>query len=177
MAYRYAEFDHIAPLGRLGDYFSGLFVWRLADQDLMPASSILRISDPAGHLPLDFAQTGHHTETADFLWVDEDGTFLQAENSAFFLNSCGDISFSTNEAIEQARAGDPLFLLARPRSKPLVAVTPKGSTLENQLLWLFDLPRESGGFAVADPMSFAPKPIGIPESIVLASLGLVPTPV
>jgi hypothetical protein len=177
MAFRFSEFDHLAPLGRLGDYFARLAAWRLAAPDFSDALHILRVADPLGQLPFVLGRTGPITLTVDILWVDDEGMFFQVETAEFPLDASGDLAFSANEVTERARIGDSLFVLARPLGNFLVAFTPNGSTLDNQLRWMFDLPQGSAGFAVANPATFASKSIGIPETIVLASLGLVQAPI
>jgi EcoRII C terminal len=48
--------------------------------------------------------------------------------------------FQSNAAMDLANAGDPVFLACRTDDTLMVIVTRAGSTMENQLLWLFDLP-------------------------------------
>jgi hypothetical protein len=94
------------------------------------------------------------------------------------LGADGTLEIPVNEVTERVRSGDSVFLLRQSSGKMLIVFAAFGSTLENQLCWLFDLPREFfGGFVAADAISFAQKGVGIPESIVLANLGLVPEPV
>jgi hypothetical protein len=176
MAFRFSEFDQLTPLGRLGDYFAGLAAWRLVALDFGDALHILRFADPLEELPFVLGRTGPISLTADILWVDDEGVFFHVETADFSLNASGDLAFSANEATERARISDSLFVSARPLGNFLVVFTPNGSTLDNQLRWMFDLPHDSAGFAVANPATFASKSIGIAETIVLASLGLVQAP-
>lgn len=48
--------------------------------------------------------------------------------------------FSTTPVSELAKEGDALFIAKRTDGTVLVTVTPASSTIQNQLLWLFDLP-------------------------------------
>jgi hypothetical protein len=48
--------------------------------------------------------------------------------------------YPSNPVTEIMSAGDTLFIAKRPGSRLLFIVTPKGGTLQNQLLWLFGFP-------------------------------------
>lgn len=48
--------------------------------------------------------------------------------------------FPSNSVSDIARAGDALFIALRSDDTVLVVITPVGSTLQNQLIWLFGLP-------------------------------------
>ena len=51
--------------------------------------------------------------------------------------------YATNAVIGSAKAGDALFVALRTDDSILFVVTPAGSTIESQLLWLFGLPDQT----------------------------------
>lgn len=52
--------------------------------------------------------------------------------------------YSDNSVTERMREGDLLFLALQRNGSLLVIVTPAGSTIQNQILWLFSLPQQPG---------------------------------
>ncbi len=52
--------------------------------------------------------------------------------------------FPTNEVMELAQEGDTMFIAKRTDDTLLIVITASGTTLENQLHWLFGIPRQTG---------------------------------
>ena len=178
MGIRFGELNSTAPLGRLGDYFSGAGVTQIRAQDFPESSHCLRISDPTGQLALVLECDPTAALNGDFLFSHGQGPLIRVENARYWLEVDGALWFETNEAIERAQTGDCLFVFKLANGRSLVVVAACGSTLENQLFWLFDLPREfCGGFVAADATSFVQKAVRTPETIILANLELVAEPV
>jgi hypothetical protein len=178
MADRTKRMAHLAPLGRLGDYVLGAAIVRLTREDFQSISRGMCISADLGQLLMAWNLGAPMTASADFLSNDDQVSFLQVEDAALSLDANGTLEIFANDVTERARAGDSVVLLKQTSGKMLIVFSAFGSTLENQLCWLLDVPREFGDrFAVANPKVFAAKAIGFPELMVLASLGLVPEPV
>lgn len=53
--------------------------------------------------------------------------------------------FSSNAVMDLARAGDLLVVGRRPDGDILFLIAPQGSTIENQIAWLFGIDRTTGG--------------------------------
>lgn len=178
MADRFGGVARLPPLGRLGDYILSVAMVRLSAEDFQTAADGMHISAAIGHLPMALNRGVPMTVSANFLRCDDNGSFLQIEDAAFVLSANCTLLLPANDSTERARAGDSVFLLNQINGKILIVLAAFGSTLENQLCWLFDVPREFGGrLSMADPKAFATKAIEFPALIVLASLGLVPEPV
>lgn len=59
--------------------------------------------------------------------------------------------FRSNPVMEMVSAGDFLVVARRPSGELMIVVAAEGSTVENQLLWLFGIPAQEGlGFEVAE---------------------------
>jgi hypothetical protein len=178
MAIRFERVSRAATLGRLGDYFLGATMVRLKDKDVRAVSRGICICYNVGQEALAGQQGAPRTVSAVLIRNDEHRSFLQVVDVALCLGADETLEIPVNEVTERVRSGDSVFVLRQSSGKMLIVFAAFGSTLENQLCWLFDLPREFlGGFVAADATSFAQKGVGIPESIVLANLGLVPDPV
>ncbi|MDD3013713.1 MAG: type II restriction endonuclease [Candidatus Gastranaerophilales bacterium] len=92
--------------------------------------------------------------------------------------------FPSTAVLNLASAGDPVFIATRPDGSIMVIITKAGSTMENQLLWLFDLPNlpESDGEITQTNQKFDVKQINYDVSgqtdfavrYILEELGLEP---
>jgi hypothetical protein len=178
MADRLGATGRVPSLGRLGDYILGAAMMRLSGEDFQEGECGVHIRAAMGQMARALNGGASIARSADFLRHDDNRAYLLVEDAGFSLTANGTLGLPLNDVTERARAGDSVFLLNQINGKMLIVFAAPESTLENQLCWLFDVPREFGGkFAVADPKTFAIKAIEFPALIVMASLGLVPEPV
>lgn len=80
--------------------------------------------------------------------------------------------YPTTTVAELARPGDLFVLGRRPDDTLLVIVAAAGSTVANQLLWLFGLGENLAGFAVRSELDGEQDRLGYAEQVILASLGV-----
>lgn len=79
--------------------------------------------------------------------------------------------------LDLANAGDPMFLACRTDGSLMVIVTRAGSTMENQLMWLFDLPELFGQdmlFQVGDVTDRGNSEAEFAIRYILEEIGLEP---
>lgn len=133
--------------GHLSDHFEGVAVKRLSAVEADTSRSnqheyngvnqlkaILGEAQPA-RFPTRFIWLGEEQEA-----VSEDGTLTWYDSRANHpTRSEYRLYFPTTPVSELARAGDTLFIAKRTDGTAMVVITPAGSTMQNQLLWLFGL--------------------------------------
>lgn len=79
--------------------------------------------------------------------------------------------YSDNETIPNANAGDLILIARTGNDTSVVIVSPKGSTSEKQLLWLFDLEEVENKFVVKD-LREEKVDIGFAGRYIISSLGI-----
>lgn len=83
--------------------------------------------------------------------------------------------FRDNAVMQLAGAGDLLVIGLRPDGEILFILAPTGSTLENQIVWLFGLDRDLGGiFLFADYEGGGDRGMDFVSNYVLEELGIEP---
>lgn len=81
--------------------------------------------------------------------------------------------FPTNQVSQRASPGDLLLIAKRADDAVLTIIAENGSTIESQLLWLFDLQGEEfHGFAVKSDLDGERARVGIAARIVLDQIGV-----
>jgi hypothetical protein len=134
--------------GTLGQYFKGVAVKRLSAVETDPKRSnqhefngrnvfrdllgLERRSFEARFIYLGDEQEGF-SETSKVSWYDSRQKV--AHRSAEYR-----LYYRKNAVIQTAKEGDALFVALRTDNTIMFVVTPAGSTIESQLLWLFGLP-------------------------------------
>lgn len=138
--------------GFLSEYFVGAVAKRLAAVEIDPARSnqhelngVAALKELLGPERL----SGH---PARFAWIDDDESIL-AENSTVTWYDAREnhptrsefrLYFPDNPVMRQACAGDLLIVARQSDSQLLVIIAQRGSTIENQLCWLFGIPEQIG---------------------------------
>ncbi|HEA30296.1 MAG TPA: hypothetical protein ENH91_09925 [Leeuwenhoekiella sp.] len=87
-----------------------------------------------------------------FIWLGEVNEGISSEGFVTWYDARLDhptrseyrLYFSTNDVTSIAERGDMLFIGKRTDGTLIVIVTVQNSTIENQLLWLFGLPSQTG---------------------------------
>lgn len=145
--------------GQLSKYFEGVAVKRLSAVETTPSQSNqheFNGAKPLRQLLGDADRRGIQTR---FIWlsneqegVADDGLLSwydsrrnQAHRSAEYR-----LYYPTNSVSELMQAGDTLFLALRPDNTAMVVIAETGSTIQNQLLWMFGVDEPELQFTVKE---------------------------
>ena len=136
--------------GFLKTYFNGIGVKTLSEVDSNPKRSNqheIGITRPMrsfmGETDLVFP--------ASFLWLGGEQESVTEFGEATYYDCRANnpdreaewrLYYPTNPVTEMMSAGDTLFLTLRQDRSLLFIVVPKDSTIESQMLWLFDIPEQ-----------------------------------
>jgi len=136
--------------GFLATYFDGIGVKTLSEVDSNPNRSNqheIGITRPMRS----FMGEANFTFPASFLWLGGEQESVTEFGEATYYDSRANnpdraaewrLYYPTNPVTEMMSAGDTLFLTLRPDRSLLFIVVPKESTVESQMLWLFDIPEQ-----------------------------------
>jgi hypothetical protein len=156
--------------GLLSDYFVGVGAKRLAAVDADASSS--NQHEVTGSKPLlrilgdrDRKQPRGGEDTrffATYIWLGAEQEALTEEARLSWYDSRRNdatrspewrLYYQTNAVTEMMRPGDTLFVARTPQDHLFFIVVPDGSTMQNQLIWLFGLAEQPG-------LVFEPREIG-----------------
>ena len=136
--------------GFLATYFDGIGVKTLSEVDCNPNRSNqheIGITRPMRS----FMGETNSTFPASFLWLGSEQESVTEFGEATYYDSRANnpnraaewrLYYPTNPVTEMMSAGDTLFLALRPNRSLLFIVVPRDSTIESQMLWLFDIPEQ-----------------------------------
>lgn len=147
--------------GVLSDQFVSVAVKRLAEVDTITAQSnqhevtgskvLLRI---LGHETRSFPRGGSDRRfEATYMWLGAEQEALSEEGKLSWYDSRANdpkrsaewrLYYQGNSITDMMKAGDTLFLARRPDDRLFFIVTPDGSTIQSQLLWLFGVTEQPG---------------------------------
>jgi hypothetical protein len=142
--------------GHLSEYFEGVAVKALSAVDATPSKSNQHEVGTNAEMRR-FLGSGKQQFTVGYLWlggeqesVTEAGWATHYDTREYqpHRHSEWRLYYPSNPVTEMMAAGDTLFVAKRPGNVLLFIVTPGGSTIQNQLLWLF-------GFASQPELRFA----------------------
>lgn len=134
--------------GVLSDYFTGIAAKRLSVVESDPKKSNqheLNGSEPLKRL-LTLAE--FYREPSLFIWLGEENEGISDTAWVSWYDSRKNnpnraaewrLYYPSNPVMELAQPGDLLIVARRPDRQIVLIVVPQGSTLENQLFWLFGL--------------------------------------
>lgn len=136
--------------GYLTEYFLGVGVKTLSSVDANPAASNqheIGITKPMRN----FMGEKENRFSSNFIWLgDENESVVEYGDATYYDSRANNpdrsaewrLYYPSNSVTELMNEGDTLFLALRPNDALLFIVVPHGSTLESQLLWLFDIPEQ-----------------------------------
>ena len=147
--------------GLLSDHFEGVAVKRLAAVDadatlsnqheVTGSKPLIRI---LGEIDRNFPNGGEdHRFFATYIWLGAEQEALSEEGRLSWYDSRRRnlarspewrLYYQDNAVTEMMQPGDVLFLARRPGDHLLFIITPEGSTIQSQLLWLFGIENEPG---------------------------------
>ncbi len=135
-------------LGMLAKYFKGVAVKRLSPVETDPRRSNQHEFNGRDVFK-ELLGTERRGFDARFVYLGDEQEGFAEDSQVKWYNSRENVPtrapeyrlyYRTNAVIKAARGGDALFVALRTNDSILFVVTPAGSTIENQLLWLFGLP-------------------------------------
>lgn len=119
--------------------------------------------------------------SAKFIWMGEENETVCEDGSLSWYDSRYGkpraaewrLYFPTNDVTELARPGDLLFVAKRTDGTVLSIIVSSGSTVENQLLWLFAVPVQDGKmFVFQDFQDEEDKEVDFAVRFILEELGI-----
>lgn len=171
--------------GTLGKYFDGVVMKRLSNVETDPNISNQHEFNGTTQLRKLFGDDDRLKIATTFLRIDDSEA---AETEDGFLSWYDArrrhetrteyrLYYPKNSVTSLARAGDTLFIASRTGGGALAIVTHSGTTIENQLIWLFGLPEQPEmQFSLAETATKANRTIGFVEDMILREIGIEPPP-
>ena len=138
--------------GMLSDLFAGVVAKRLTLVETITERSNQHEIQGTRPLRILLGEGDRRKIPTRFIWVSDDHEALSEDG----FMSWSDVRkgkpraaefhlyYSGNAVTERMQEGDQFFLALQRDDSLLVIVTPAASTIQNQLLWLFSLPQQSG---------------------------------
>lgn len=133
--------------GFLATYFDGIGVKTLSEVDTNPKRSNQHEIGITRPMRI-FMGEADFTFPASFLWLGGEQESVTEFGEATYYDARANnpnraaewrLYYPTNPVTEMMSAGDTLFLALRPDRSLLFIVVPRDSTIESQMLWLFDI--------------------------------------
>jgi hypothetical protein len=137
--------------GLLSDYFEGAAVKRLSAVEANPERSHQH-EFAGGHLRKMFGDDDRLKFSARFIWmsdeqeaISEDGLLSWYDSRRKNPNRSPEyrLYYFDNSITAMMNEGDSFFVAPRRDGTAMVIITPQGSTIENQLAWLFGIENEA----------------------------------
>ena len=116
-----------------------------------------------------------------FIWLGDENEGLSEDSFVTWYDSRENhvtrsehrLYFKSNTVMELASENDLLIVAKRPNGKLMIIIIPHGSTVENQLLWLFGIPLHVGsGFEYRDFENGQDTQVDFATRFILEELGL-----
>ncbi|MEO1989242.1 MAG: type II restriction endonuclease [Martelella sp.] len=133
--------------GYLSDYFEGAAVKRLSAVETSPDSSNQHEFNATKALRRIFGEDDRRGIPTRFVWLGGEQEGVSAEGIISWYDARRQhptrteyrLYYPGNEVTALMEAGDTFFLATRRDGTAMVIITPSGSTVQNQLLWLFGM--------------------------------------
>lgn len=134
--------------GLLRKCFKGVAVKRLSAVEADPKRSNQHEFNGVGGLKEILGSTEPVKFPATFIWLGDEQDGITEEGFLTWYDARRDhptrseyrLYYPSNAVSAMANAGDPVFIATRPDNSLMVIITKAESTMERQLLWLFELP-------------------------------------
>jgi hypothetical protein len=170
--------------GCLSQYFEAIAAKRLSDVEVNPDKSNQHEFNGSQALKEVFGthDTGETlTFPTKFIWMGEENEAITSDGTLSWYDSRYGkprasefrLYFLTTDVTEMAKAGDLLFIAKRTDGTVLCIIVDSGSTVENQLLWLFGVPVQTGkSFVYQDFQDGEDKEVDFAVRFILEELGI-----
>jgi len=134
--------------GFLSEYFDGVVAKRLSGVESNPGQSNQHEFNGVKPLKKLLGQEKLTDCPARFVWLGEENEGISEDSSVTWYDSRENhptrsefrLYFKSNSVMDLAGAGDLLIVARRPSGEIMIIIVSAGSTVENQLLWLFGVP-------------------------------------
>lgn len=136
--------------GFLSEYFNGVVAKRLSGVEANPDQS--HQHEFNGVIPLKKLLGKERLADcpARFIWLSDDSDPISEDSTITWYDARENhptrsefrLYFRSNDVMNQAEPGDLLIVARRPSGHIMIIVASASSTVENQLLWLFDIPAQ-----------------------------------
>lgn len=138
--------------GFLSEYFTGVVAKRLSGVEANPDQSHQHEFNGINLLKNLLGNERLRDCPVSFVWLGEENEGLSEDSTVTWYDARENhptrseyrLYFRSNPVMELASEGDLLIVAKRPTAELMIIVVPAGSTVENQLLWLFDVPAQIG---------------------------------
>ena len=133
--------------GRLSEYFEGVAVKRLSVVEADPQRSHQH-EFAGGHLREIFGDEDRKDIPTTFIWFSDEQEGISEQGTVSWYDSRRRqkhrsaeyrLYYAANPVASRMKPGDSFFVASRPDGSAMVVVVPEGSTVENQLVWLFGI--------------------------------------
>lgn len=137
--------------GLLSDYFEGAAVKRLSVVEADPKRSHQH-EFAGGHLRKMFGDDDRLKFPARFIWMGDEQEGISEDGLLSWYDSRRNnpnrgpeyrLYYFDNSITAMMKEGDSFFVAPRRDGTALVIITPQGSTIENQLIWLFGIENQA----------------------------------
>ncbi|MDE1174527.1 MAG: type II restriction endonuclease [Parvibaculaceae bacterium] len=136
--------------GQLSDYFEGIVVKRLSAVETTPALSNQHEFNGTAPLRQMMGDADRRNIPTRFIWLGQEQEAITIEGRVSWYDARRKhptrteyrLYYDSNEVTEMMAAGDAFFLAMCRDGSAMVIITPDGTTIQNQLLWLFALEQQ-----------------------------------
>lgn len=167
--------------GFLSEYFESVVAKRLSAVEADPDRSNQHEFNGVKNLKKLLGQDRLTNFPVRFLWLGEENEGLSEDSLVTWYDSRANdpkrtehrLYFKSNPVMEIAREGDLLIVAKRPGNELMIIVASKGTTVENQLLWLFGVPVQIGtGFEFLEIEDKKNMEVDFAARFILEELGI-----
>lgn len=167
--------------GRLSEYFTGVVSKRLSAVEASPHRSNQHEFNGVKPLKDLLGNADRRDIAAQFFWLADEDESLVAESgfvswydarAAHLTRTEHRLYFAGTSVTDNAAEGDLLVVALSADQTIKVIVAKRGSTVENQILWLFGLPEPEGDFQLSDTKNDTDVEIGFAARFILDELGV-----
>jgi hypothetical protein len=167
--------------GHLSEYFDGVAVKTLMAADASPSRSNQHEVGTTRAMRRFLGETKSQFDVT-YLWLAGEQEGVPATGRATHYDSRENkphrrpdwrLYYPSNPVTELMKADDTLFVAKRPGNTLLFIVTPAGSTIQNQLLWLFGFESQPAlRFAIQDYEADSDAALGFTARLILDEIGI-----
>lgn len=145
--------------GFLSEYFEGVVAKRLSAVEADTERSNQHEFNGVNALKKLLGQERFNDFPVRFVWLGEENEGMCEDSLVTWYDSRENhptrseyrLYFRTNPIMEMAHEGDLLIIARRPGGEMMIIIASHGTTVENQLLWLFGVPVQVGtGFEIRE---------------------------
>ncbi|MEQ8710809.1 MAG: type II restriction endonuclease [Rhodospirillales bacterium] len=133
--------------GQLSDHFAGVAIKRLSAVETRPANSNQHEFNGASKLRGLFGDDDRRGIPARYIWLGQEQESISVDDTVSWYDSRRKhplrteyrLYYRTNEVTAMMQENDVLFIALCRNGSVMVIIVPEGSTIQNQLVWLFGL--------------------------------------